>query len=109
VEQGDLYRLESPYESPRAALNYVSQDRSRAELFIYQLKAAASTAVKPLGLDPQREYRVNEINLPTSTKSQLAKDGATISGAALMRDGIVPPCSKELDSAVIEFVATNSK
>jgi alpha-galactosidase len=106
VEQGDLYRLESPYENPRAALNYVSLDRSRAVLFVYQLKAAESTAVKPLGLEPQRDYRVQEINLPAGTKSQFSKNGATISGAVLMRDGIVPPCSKELDSAVIELVAS---
>jgi alpha-galactosidase len=109
VEQGDLYRLESPYQGPRAALNYVLADRSRAVLFVYQLKAADAAAVKPLGLDPQREYRVQEINLPTGAKSQLAKDGATISGAALMHDGIVPPCSKELDSNVIEVVAVPSK
>ena len=109
VEQGDLYRLESPYTGPRAALNYVSPDHSRAILFVYQLKTADAAAVKPLGLDPQREYRVQEINLPAGTKSQMAKDGATIDGATLMRDGVIPPCSKELESAVIEIVAESPK
>ena len=109
VEQGDLYRLESPYQGPRAALNYVSEDRARAILFVYQLKTANASAVKPLGLDPQREYRVRELNLPTGTKSQLASDGKTIRGETIMRDGIIPPGSKELDSSVIELVATDSK
>ena len=36
VSQGDLYRLESPYDGPRAALSYVSPDCSRAVLFVYQ-------------------------------------------------------------------------
>jgi alpha-galactosidase len=107
VEQGDLYRLESPYEGSRAALDYVSEDRARAILFVYQLKTADATAVKPLGLDPNRDYRVQEINLPAGTKSELATDGKTIRGAALMRDGIIPPCHKELESSVIEFVATD--
>jgi alpha-galactosidase len=109
VEQGDLYRLESPYEGPRAALNYVSVDRTRAVLFVYQLKTADAAVVKPLGLDAQRDYRVQEINLPPGTKSRLSKDGATIKGSVLMRDGIVPPCSRELDSAVIELVSLPSK
>jgi alpha-galactosidase len=78
-------------------------------LFVYQLKTAEPTLVKPLGLDPQRQYRVQEINLPTGAKSQLARDGATTSGAALMRDGIVPPCSQELESSVIEIVAEAAK
>jgi alpha-galactosidase len=107
VEQGDLYRLESPYDGTRAALDYVSEDRTRAILFVYQLKSATATTVKPLGLDPNREYRVREINLPPETKSQIAIDGKTLSGAVLMRDGIVPPCNKEFDSSVIELTATN--
>jgi alpha-galactosidase len=109
VEQGDLYRLESPYQGPRAALDYVSPDRAHAVLFVYQLKTAEAAAVKPLGLDPQGDYRVQEVNLPAGTRSQLAKDGATIKGAVLMQDGFVPPCSKEMDSAVIELVAAPLK
>ena len=109
VEQGDLYRLESPYEGACAALNYVSTDRARAVMFVYQLKTGDAAAVKPLGLDPDRNYRVQEINLPAGTKSQLAVDGKTIHGAELMGAGIIPPCRKELESAVIELVATDSK
>jgi alpha-galactosidase len=78
-------------------------------LFVYQLKSGEAAAVKPLGLDPNREYRVQEINVPAGTKSQLATDGKTIRGGDLMRDGIVPPCRNELESAVVEFVAPNSK
>ena len=105
VEQGDLYRLESPYDHPRAALDYVSADKSRAVLFVYQLTNAPATAVKPAGLDPQKEYLVSEVNLPAGASSKLADDGKTIDGATLMRDGLVPPCQNEFDSAVIELVS----
>ena len=105
VEQGDLYRLESPYENPRASLDYVSAGRSRAVLFVYQLKDGNTAAVKPRGLDPQMRYRVSEVNLPAGAKSQLADDGQIIDGATLMREGLVPPCQNEFQSAVIELTA----
>ena len=104
VGQGDLYRLESPYEKPRAAMDYVSADRSRAVLFVYQLQAATAETVKPRGLDPQRHYRIREVNLPAGAKSHLTGDGQSIDGATLMRDGLTPPCRNEFDSAVIVLV-----
>ena len=109
VSQGDLYRLESPYASPRAALDYVSDDRSRSILFVYQLKPDRDRLVKPRGLDAQRQYRVREINLPEGRASHLAQHGRLIDGASLMRDGLVPPCHKEFDSAVIEFTDESTK
>ena len=105
VEQGDLYRLESPYEKPRAALNYVSADQLRAVLFVYELSNAAPERVKLRGLDPQRHYRVREVNLPNGAQSQMAADGQGIDGATLMRDGLLPPCRNEFDSAVVELNA----
>jgi len=105
VEQGDLYRLESPYDNPRAALDYVSKDKSRAVLFVYQLKDDKAKVVKPEGLDPQKRYRVEEVNLPEGVKSQLANEGQIMDGATLMHNGLVPPCENEFDSAVIELVA----
>jgi alpha-galactosidase len=105
VEQGDLYRLESPYEKPRAALDYVSADRSRAVLFVYQLEDATAEPAKPRGLDPQTRYHISELNLPAGAKSQLAGDGQTVDGATLLREGLVPPCQKRFQSAVIELAA----
>jgi alpha-galactosidase len=107
VEQGDLYRLESPYDHPRAALDYISTDKSRAVLFVYQLTNAPVAALKLRGLDPQMNYLVREVNLPAGASSKLADNGKTLGGATLMQDGLVPPCQKEYDSAVIELVAEN--
>lgn len=103
VEQGNLYRLESPYDHPCAAMDYVSPKRSRAVLFIYQVKNGDDGTVKPQGLDPQERYRVREVNLPPGVKSRLAQDGQVIDGATLMRDGLTSPCRKQCESAVIEL------
>jgi alpha-galactosidase len=104
VSQGDLYRLESPYDGPRAALSYISPDRSRAVLFVYQLKVnGADQRVKLRGLDPQRHYRLREVNLPQDGSCQFAKQGQSVDGAALMGDGLLPPAHKEFDSSVIEL------
>ena len=103
VLQGDLYRLESPYKGPRAAMNFVSDDRSRAVLFVYQLKAGDRDAVKLHGLDPQMRYKVHEVNLPAGVRSELKTEGQALDGAALMRDGIVPPVGGEFSSAVIKL------
>ncbi|HUB65995.1 MAG TPA: alpha-galactosidase [Candidatus Methylacidiphilales bacterium] len=104
VQQGDLYRLESPYDGPRSALSYVRPDQSQAVLFVYQLKDASDDApVKLKGLDPEKQYHVHEVNLPEGAVSGLAEDGKTVSGTDLMQKGLVPPCHKECDSAVIQL------
>ncbi len=105
VEQGDLYRLESPYDHPRAALDYVSADHTRAVLFVYQLKDASATVVKPRGLDPQVKYLVREVNLAAGAKSQLADDGRTVDGLTLMRNGLGSSCQNQFESLVVELTA----
>jgi alpha-galactosidase len=103
VHQGDLYRLESPYEHPRAALSYVAEDRRHAVVFIYQLRETAFNPIKLRGLDPARMYRVREINLAEGRKSRLGVDGQLVDGATLMADGFTSPLRRALESAVIEL------
>jgi alpha-galactosidase len=106
VEQGDLYRLESPYDHPRAALDYVTADRQHAVLFVYQLQDGETAPVRPRGLHPQKLYLIREIN---AGKAQLENNGRVVDGATLMRDGIVPPCQKAFDSVVIELTGEAAK
>ena len=108
VQQGDLYRLESPYRKPRATLDYVSADRSRAVLFIYQLKESDGSKVLPHGLDPGRPYRIQEVNLPPGATSTLAKQGQVLDGGTWMREGFASPCHTPLTSAVIEFTSESN-
>jgi alpha-galactosidase len=108
VSQGDLYRLESPYDGPRAALDFVSPERARAVLFVYELKANDSDrVVKPRGLDPQRRYRVREVNLPPAAAGRLTQQDQVLSGATIMNDGLLPPAQKQDDSSVFELIGEN--
>ena len=65
VQSGKLYRLLSPYTNTRSAMMYVSDDRNDAVVFSYLLKKSIYGNTQPLvlkGLDPEKKYRVSEIN-----------------------------------------------
>jgi alpha-galactosidase len=109
VQQGDLYRLESPYLSNRSVVSFVSADRLRAVVLVYRLKAGPTDPVILQGLAPQRRYRLHEVNLPLGVASELKGDNEPIEGAALMREGIVPPCQEQFTSSVIEVTAEPAK
>jgi alpha-galactosidase len=99
---GELYRLERPHEAARGALNYVATDRRKAVVFVYQLKDGQALAVKPQGLDPEREYVVRELN-PASGRAPIPQEGKSVKGEELLRDGVVPSCAKALEACVIEL------
>jgi len=105
VMRGDLYRLESPYDRPRAALGYVAPDRAAAVVFVYQLRESAPAAVRPRGLDPARKYLVRELNLPPGVRSRLELDGKIVDGATLMDRGFMAPLRRPIESAVISLTA----
>ncbi|MBN2514049.1 MAG: alpha-galactosidase [Sedimentisphaerales bacterium] len=106
VQFGDLYRLASPYDGDVAAMHFVTADQSKAVLFIYQLNNGQANVVKPQGLNPQRKYRVREVNLLQGTASQLKENDRVLDGATLMQQGLTSPCTKENQSAVILFDGT---
>lgn len=99
---GDLYRLESPHGNIRSAINYVSQDRARAVLFVFQLENGQNTAVRPQGLDPAKRYTIHELN-PAPGRDALPQEGKSFTGEELMRDGVSPSCRKGLEASVIEI------
>ena len=99
---GDLYRLEDPHEGFRGALDFVSPDRSRAVVFVFQLKDGQNAPVYPQGLDPARRYTIHELN-PAPGRAPMPQEGKTLTGEELMRDGIMPSCSKALGACVIEL------
>lgn len=102
VHLGDLYRLEQPHNADRGALNYVSEDRSKAVLFVFQLQDGAAQPVRPQGLDATKRYIVREIN-PAPGRAALPQEGKSFVGEELMRDGIIPNCVKALEACVIEL------
>jgi len=105
---GDLYRLESPYQTNRAFLMYVDSSRHHAVLFNYNLNARRQDLfgrVKLQGLDPGKNYRIREINLFPGTKSSLPDDNKILSGSYLMNIGmnLTPGRANPLTSNIIEI------
>lgn len=81
IQYGDLYRTASPFDSNLTAWTYVSEDKSQAAVFCYQVLTGANLPVLrcPVsGLDPAADYRIEET-------------GAIISGQQLMAFGLRLP------------------
>src|SRR5579862_6402838 len=97
---GDLYRLEDPHDTYRGAINFVSPDSSKAVVFAFQLKDGQNTPVHPQGLDPAKHYTIHEMN-PAPGRTAMEQEGHTMTGEELMRDGILPSCTKALEASVI--------
>ncbi|EEF60087.1 alpha-galactosidase [Pedosphaera parvula] len=102
TQLGDLYRLENPHEGMRGALDFVSPDQSRAVVFVFQLKDGQNTAVRPQGLDPAKRYLIREIN-PASGRAAIPQEGKTFTGEELMRQGMLPSCTRAVEACVIEL------
>lgn len=110
IQQGDLFRLRSPFEGNQAALMYVAPDQRQVVLYGYNLRTRFNETVLPVclqGLDPARRYRVSEINLMPGAKSDLPANGQTFSGDYLMQVGIVVSSfnAPALTSHVLEMTA----
>lgn len=107
ILDGDQYRLVSPYETDHSVLNYVSKDKSHAVLFAYNLhpryKEPRLLKVRMQGLDPQRQYTVEEINLMPGTQSTFDFNGKRFSGDYLMKVGLDVLTPDEGTSHVFEL------
>ena len=106
---GDLYRIESPYESNRAVVMYVSENNDRAILFNYHLNTRRQdifNRVKLQGLDDGKKYRLKEINLFPGTKSVQPDNDKIFSGEYLMNIGLnlSPGRANPLTSTIYELV-----
>jgi len=102
TQLGDLYRLEDPHGTFRGALNYVSPDQTRAVVFVFQLNNGQNAVVRPEGLDPAKNYTIHECN-PAPGRAVMTQEGKTFTGETLMRDGLLPSCSKALEASVVEL------
>ena len=95
VQQGELYRLVSPYEGKRdfTSLMYVTESKDRAVLFAYRhlFKHDISNIIIRLqGLDPDAKYRIREV-APEVAGKPVQIDGKVVSGRMLMEEGVVIP------------------
>jgi alpha-galactosidase len=108
VQQGDLYRLISPYEKkPYVSVMYVTPEKDRAVYFLYRTQFIRSqpAEVRVLkGLDPNKKYMFRELN-KENPKRNSSLEGKVISGKTLMTQGFYLNIEKELGSAVYELIA----
>lgn len=108
IQQGDLYRLVSPYDNTYASLMYVNEDKTKAVVYFYGLvRGINHDYISPValqGLCPKKRYRVNEINL-VKGRTHTRVQGKTLGGDALMGMGLSFRLSGDFDSAVIELSA----
>jgi alpha-galactosidase len=110
IWNGDMYRLISPYEEERAVVMYVNGDQSKSVLFSYALHPRSMNRFTPVrlqGLDPNKSYKIEEINKMKGGRGSGmfggGFSGKTYSGDYLMKVGISLPNNSELTSAVIEI------
>ena len=103
VQQGDLYRLASPYEKPLSAMMYVDEAKSAAALFALGLDRAeeVSETLCLRGLEAGAQYEVREINCGNSCHAELP--AGSVSGRDLMEKGLAVRLVGKYDSAAFEI------
>lgn len=98
VQQGDIYRLLSPYDKLGcASLMYVQPDKQRAVYYWWKMEtftAQQLPRVPMAGLDPTKTYKVRELN--RIDQAPLAFEGKSFSGAFLMAEGLEMPLSHNM-------------
>lgn len=99
VQQGDMYRLLSPFEGNEAAWMFVASDRSEALAGYFRVLAAPNTTRPRLrlqGLDPDKDYMLKET-------------GAVYGGDRLMHAGLLlPELHGDFRSKLLHFVAVTA-
>ena len=102
----DLYRLVSPYETKHCVLERVSETKDHAILAIYDMHPDFNEQLLPTrlqGLDPDAEYKIEEICLMPGEKSNFTFDGRVFSGDYLMKVGLNLIGGKDMDSHIVEL------
>ncbi|MFK7924970.1 MAG: alpha-galactosidase, partial [Bacteroidia bacterium] len=107
IWHGDHYRLQSPYSHPFGSFQFVDSSQDRAIMFSYLVsnRWEINYSVEPIklkGLDPDKRYQIEEINLYPGQRSPI---GANIiySGEYLMKVGFNPDVSQRRRSVVLEL------
>ncbi|MDR2005396.1 MAG: alpha-galactosidase [Prevotella sp.] len=101
VQYGELYRLSSPYRQNCSSLSYVSQDKDKAVVFVYQVRNGQNGVIKLKGLNPVKKYILRELNLKNGEISSFELNNKIMTGHELMNSGFIPVCKNELESMII--------
>jgi alpha-galactosidase len=106
IWHGDQYRLQSPWDNDAASIMYVNDAKSKAVVFNYlvnnRYNAGTKVPIRLKGLDPQKKYKVKEINLYPGSNSTIGND-LTLTGDFLMTVGINPDVNSGRTSVVLQL------
>ena len=108
ILDGTQYRLVSPYESNHLAVNYVNEQADKAVIFAYDIHPRFQEKLLPVkvqGLDANKMYKVEEINLMPGAKPTVKAHGKTFSGDYLMKIGLDLFGTGSMQSRVVELTA----
>jgi alpha-galactosidase len=109
IQQGDLYRLISPYDDKGvASLMYCTPEKDRAVFFAFKVEHYHGQVIprfRMSGLDKNKRYRIVEIN--KEDKETLSIEGKVFSGNLLMELGIELPLANEYSSRVLQLYEMN--
>jgi alpha-galactosidase len=107
VLQGDLYRILSPYKNNRAVFMYVNEKKDEAIVFNFLIRKEVYPTPPTIllrGLDPDKQYTLQEINKNPDSWSRFSKyEGKSFSGEYLMTVGLHFAMYDEFESLVIRI------
>lgn len=110
IWQGDQFRLSSPYASDVASLMYVNEAQDKAIWFSYlvknRYKAGSVAPIKLKGLNPVKNYKIQELNVYPGTKSEVNSSTSVYSGNYLMTIGFNPQVDTRRESVMLEVTET---
>jgi len=108
IWHGDQYRLTHPRENSVASMLFVDKAKEKGVLFNYLVNnrydEGSHLPVKLDGLDPERNYRISEINLYPGTSSPINHE-QVYSGDFLMKIGFNPQVRKGRESVILQLEA----
>lgn len=106
IQQGDLYRLISPYDDKGvASLMYCTTEKERAVFFAFKTEHYHGQVIPCFhmsGLDENKLYRIIELNV--EDEEPLSIKGKIFKGEFLMNVGLELPLKDEYSSRVLELV-----
>jgi alpha-galactosidase len=110
IWQGNQYRLSNPTESSVASMLYLDENKSSGVIFNYLVNyryaVNSSSPILLKGLDPEKKYKIQEINLYPGTKSSI-KAETTYTGDFLMKAGFNPDVNSIRTSVILKIEAVN--
>lgn len=108
IWQGDLYRLQDPYQHKVASLSYVDTKKEKALVLNYHMPTTFATKIaKPIkmqGLDPKKKYRISEINVFPGEESPI-DSAVEYSGDFLQTIGFNPQVDAKRSSVLLLITA----